>query len=538
MSRRALVGGSARDGYIVRAVPSLAQGVPSMPAPVGGWDAISPKGAMPITNAITLDNGFPQPGYIEIRKGHKTHNKCGSAAVESLMPYHAPIPANDKLFAACTSVISNVTVYTTVSASSTASAAVTGMSNARFQHLNVTTGGGSYLWVCNGADKPRTFDGTSWGTAEVSGVTGSNIVNCTLHKQKIWVVIKDSLSPAYLNTSAISGTATPFDLTGVFRKGGYLQAIGSWSLDGGAGPDDLIAFITSRGEVAHYSGTDPSSNFIQKGLYEMGPPLGRRCIQKVGADLLITCLDGLLPLSQALVTDRAASIKAAITANIQPVMNASARAYGSNFGWQVQPYPRGTRAILNVPITENTEQQQYIMNTVTGAWCRFTGENANVWAVFQDRLFYGGNAGRVYEADCQGFDESGIINLAIKTAFNYGRSRNSLKQFTMARTNLTTDGQVTPGMALNVDFDDTATVSTPTTSQSSAAQWNVDNWDAGNWPTVQRIVTNWQAVAGEGYCTSIYMAANVQAASAAAEAQSLTLQFNGWDLLTVGGAFM
>jgi hypothetical protein len=527
----------ARPDYVVTAVPAISEGK-SISAPVGGLNTISPLQLMPETDAITLDNVFPQPGYLEIRKGHKRHNNVGGAAVESLLIYHAPVAANDKMFAACTSAISNVTAFTTASASSTASISVSGLTNARWQQINFSNSGGSYLWICNGADAPRTFDGTTWATASVTGITAANIANVALHKQRIWLAMTGSLNPAYLNTGAIAGTATPFDLQGVFQKGGFLQAIGSWSLDGGAGQDDLIAFITSKGEVAVYQGTDPSANFLLKGVFEVGPPLGRRCIVKVGADLLLACIDGLVPLSKALVTDRAAAISAAITAKIQPTINGYARNSGANFGWEVCVYPRGTRAILNVPVTENTLQYQYVMNTVTGAWTRFTGENANCWAVFQNKLYYGTNAGQVKEADIQGFDDDGSIDIDIETAFNYLGSKGRLKQWTMARSILTTDGQVVPGLALNTDFGRDATVYIPSGTQVTSAQWDVDTWDGGTWPVVNRVVTDWEAVEGIGYCASVRTQAQVQAATTAGQSQALTLQMHGWDLLNIKGAFM
>jgi hypothetical protein len=537
--RKPLTGVSARMSadFRVNAVPAISEGK-SIPAPVGGLNTVSPLQAMPETDAITLDNVFPQPGYLEIRRGHKRHNLVGAAAVESLLVYHAPTTASDAMFACCTSVISNVSVYTSASASATASIALSSLTNARWQQINFSNSGGNYLWICNGADAPRTFDGTNWATASVTGVTAVNIANVALHKQRIWVCLNGSLNPAYLNTGAIAGTATPFDLQGVFKKGGFLQAIGSWSLDGGAGPDDYIAFITSKGEVAIYAGLDPAANFAIKGVFEIGPPLGRRCLVKVGADLLLACQDGLVPLSKALVTDRAAAISAAITAKIQPTVNGYARSYGGNFGWEICVYPRGTRAILNIPVTENTLQYQFVMNTVTGAWARFTGENANCWAVFQDRLFYGGNNGLVYEADAQGFDPSASIDIDIETAFNYQGSKGRQKQWTMGRSILTTDGQVVPGLALNVDFGRDATVYVPSGSQTVAAQWDVDNWDAGTWPVVNRVVTDWQAVEGIGYCVSVRTQAQVQAATTAGEAQTLTLQMHGWDLLHIKGAFM
>lgn len=523
--------------YQVAPAPMLARGV-SLPAPSGGLDAVSPLSAMPPTNAVTLVNIFPQPGYVEIRGGHKRHNLCGAAAIETLMPYHALDSDDDRMFAATTADIYNVTAFTTASASSTASVALSGFSSARFQHLNFSTSGGNYLWMCNGADKPQTYDGSSFATASISGVTATDIVNVAAFKKRIWLVLNGSISPAYLNTDSIQGTATPFDLTGVFQLGGYLQAIGSWSLDGGDGPDDYIAFLSSRGEVAVYAGTDPTSDFLIQGVFNMGAPLGRRCLTKVGADLAVVSIDGVLPLSRALVTDRAAAQLQAITRNIQPLVNAAARSYGDQFGWELVPYPRGTRAILNVPMTENVEQFQYVMNTVTGAWTTFDGEKANCWAVFQDRLFYGGNDGIVLEADCQGFDDDGAIEFDGLTAFSYCDARGRLKQFTMCRALIASDGTIKPGLGVAVDFADNAEVGPTTFEQSPASLWDVAVWDQDVWPIVNRTITDWTAVGGEGYAAAVRVSGQVLAESTAQQSDDFTLEINGFDLLVIDGAFM
>lgn len=532
--RRAIVGQSARmPMFKTVAAPEPTRGK-SIPAPVGGWDALTPKASMAETSAVVLKNMFPQPGYVEIRKGHKRHNLVGAAAVESLLPYHALTTAGDALFAACTTVISNVTAVTTA----TSSVALSGLTNARWQHINFSTSGGNYLWICNGADTPRMFDGTTWATASVSGITPTSVVNVAAFKERIWMVRNAQISPAYLPLDAVQGTATVFDLGGVFDEGGFLQAIGSWSLDGGAGPDDMIVFVSSRGEVAVYSGTDPATNFVKKGVFKIGTPLGRRCLTKVGGDLVVISIDGLLPLSQALVMDRSALLTASLTKMIQPVVNASARSYGSNFGWQVLTYPRGTRAILNVPKTENTDQEQYVLNVVTGAWAHFIGEKANCWTIYKDRLFYGGNDGIVYEADCQGYDRNQAIDFDVQTAFNYCDKYGQLKNFVMCRALMTTDGTVTPGLGLATDFASDPTVGPTSFEQSSNDLWDVALWDAGVWPVVDRIVTDWNSVEGYGYSASIRISGSVTASVTASQSDSLTLAINGFDLLVKDGAFM
>lgn len=524
-------------GVRVSPVPEAARSV-DIPSPTGGLDALSPVASMPAANALALDNIFPQPGYVEIRKGHAKHNLItGAPAVESLMVYNALDATNDKMFAAAGTGFFDVTTAVTATVSTTVTG-MGGLANARWQHTNFATSGGNFLMVANGADAPRKYDGATWTTASVTGVTATDIIGLTAFKSRVWLTRKGQLNPAYLELDAVQGTATPFDVQGVFTKGGFLMAIGAWSLDGGDGPDDLLAMVSSRGEVAVYSGTNPATNFVLKGVYEVGPPIGRRCLTKVGGDMAIICMDGVLPLSKALVTDRAASLTAAITAQIQPLINSAAQTAKANFGWQLIGYPLGTRAVLNVPITENTEQWQYVMNTVTGRWARFLGENANCWALYKDDLYYGGNAGKVVKANCQGFDDDGSIDFNVETAFNYCGNKQRRKNFNTARALLTTDGQITPGLTVNVDFSRTAEVQPTGFATTVGAQWGVDNWDQGVWPEVVRVVTDWVTVVGEGHVASIRMAGSIDAPVGSTGNSSLTLQLNGWNMLVVDGAFL
>lgn len=472
--------------------------VASLPAPVEGWDAISPIADMPPTRALLLDNWFPQPGYIEIRKGDKYHASIGvSAAIETLMAYHGA--TTNKLFSAASTKI-----YDGTSVGS-ASSSVTGLTNARWQHINFTTTGGNFLWICNGADTPRYFDGTNWASVSITGISAATIVQVAAFKNRLWFALLDSTNAAYLGTDAIQGAATTFPLGGLFTKGGVLQAIATWALDGGNGPDDYIAFLSSKGQVAIYTGSNPASDFSLKGVYDLGAPIGRRCITKVGPDLAIISLDGVIPLSQALITERAAIANVTMTKLIQPVMNQSAADWSTNFGWQLISYPKGTRAIINVPVVQGSEQRQYVMNTLTGAWCRFLGNNANCWETFQDRLFYGGNDGIIREADVSGGDFNREMVAEVRQAFNYYGSRGRLKRWTDCRPLIRTDGRVELALGLDTDFNDVAISAPTTTPAQTRALWDSALWDVALWPVESAIDNRWRTVYGEGYCSSIRM---------------------------------
>src|SRR5678816_2360910 len=63
----------------------------SIPPPVEGWDAVSPLANMSPKRAIALENWFPQPGFVEVRKGYASHSTGmgSSTPVQSILIYNA-----------------------------------------------------------------------------------------------------------------------------------------------------------------------------------------------------------------------------------------------------------------------------------------------------------------------------------------------------------------------------------------------------------------------------------------------------------------
>lgn len=480
----------------------------SVPAPIEGWDAQSPIAAMSPKRAFKLDNWFPQPDWVEVRKGYVIHAQLlgTTAPVETLATYNGV--SSKVMFAAANDSIFDVT------AAGSSAASVASLANARFQYINFATTGGNFLYMVNGADPPQYFDGTSWAVATITGISSSDIIGVNAFKNRLWFVINDSSDAAFLPVDSIQGAATVFPLGGLFTKGGFLMAMGTWSLDAGNGPDDYAVFLSSQGQAAIYRGIDPTdaTDFLLVGVFDMGAPLGRRCMTRVGADLVLISIDGVVPLSRAMIVERAAVVKQTLTQRIQRVMNRSARLYKDHFGWQLISYPRGTRAILNVPIEENTDQVQYVMNVLHGAWCQFIGMKANCWELLNEDLYFGGNAGVIYKADTSGTDAGETLSADMMTAYNYYGTHGNQKRWTMCRPQLTTDGSVNPGLGFNVDFREDAPLSIPSTNIVSSSLWDVALWDQRTWAGDVRTVANWTSVTGIGYCASIRLAVDIEAA--------------------------
>lgn len=527
--------GRAMRGGVVAPAPVVSQGA-SLIAPVGGWDAISPISAMPEQNALALINWFPQAGYIELRKGNVIHCNTGTGMpVETIMGYQGPSASSNRLFAASNGRIFDVT-------NATATSVLTGFSSNRWQFINFAGTGGNFLWACNESllDAPRVYNGSSWLTPSITGVDARQIVYVTSYKNRIWGVLANSTKAVYFNTlDGIQGAASVFDVGANFKLGGYLVAIGTWSSDTVNGPSEYIAFISSYGEIAVYYILDPANantiNFL--GVAQTASPIGRRCITKVGADLGLITIDGVFPLSQILSYDRAKLLGMSLTKNILPEMTSAARTRKNVFGWQLINYPRSSMAILNVPIVEGNQQEQFVMNVVTGAWCRFTGQNANCWEIWQDRAYFGDNKGVVRLADEAAADQGSDIVATMRSAFNYYGARGQLKRWTSIRPLITTDTTIVPNIALNVDFADDAPLSDLISqNDASVALWDQFNWDQANWASEAEVSAIWAATSGIGYCASITMSVTMPW-TGANQAPS-PVQINGFDILFELGSYI
>lgn len=509
----------------------------STPSPVGGWDAgLNPLASMPPDHAVQLINFFPQPGYVELRRGHLIHCDLGTALpVESLMGYMGADTTKDILIAASNGKLFNAT-------DPTPSTLGTGYGSDRWQFTNFAGTGGSFTWMCNGEDDPQFWDGSTLTVTTLtgSGFTPSDIINVQVYRQRIWGVLKNSTKAVYLDVDSVDGPAHVFDVGNDFLNGGYLIAIGVWSTDATDGPQEFIAFVSSQGDVAIYIIQDPTipEGIAYRGRAEISQPVGYRCLCKIGADLGIITLDGALPLSQILAYDKAALIGASITKNIRSAITESMREAKNNFGWQLHSYPRNTMAILNVPLTENDGQEQYVMNTITGAWGRFQGQYANCWEVFQDLAYFGDNDGVVRLADVSGGDENQTLIADMQPAFNYYGDRGREKNWTTIRPNVTISSTfpIAPQMGVNVDFGTQAMLAPINFSSANVVPlWDFALWDQATWPG-NVTPLNWATVNALGYCSSIRITVNLPWSPDLIAPQDLRV--NSFDVLLNGGGFV
>lgn len=481
-----------------------AANVASIPAPVGGWNVRDSLANMSPTDAVTMTNFFPTVSSVNLRGGYSKWSTGITGQVDTVMAYETG--SVSKLFAVAGGSIYNCTTKGAVSA-----AEKTGLTNSRFEHINVTTPGGSFLYACNGVDDPLLYNGTTWQSVNASsspiaitGVTTNKLNNVTLFKNRVWFIEKESLKAWYLPTNSVGGAAEVLDLSSIARMGGYIVSFSAWTIDAGYGVDDNLVFVTSQGEIIVYRGTDPASasTWALAGVWKLGAPVSRRCLYKYGGDLLILSLDGLLPLASALQSSRL-DPRVNLSDKIQGAITEVTTAYQNSFGWALLYHAKNNALWINVPVGLGV-QEQFVMNTITKSWTRFTRWDANCWETFYDNPYFGGDGyvGLAWD----GFaDDGNDINAVVLQAFNYYESRGVKKYFTRARPSIFTDGSPTILVGINVDFSLSDTTGTLNFSPSNYGIWGTSTWDNALWSSGTIITNNWQGVTGIGYCAGIQL---------------------------------
>jgi hypothetical protein len=477
----------------------------SLPPPIGGWNARDSIADMPATDARFLENWFPSTSDIVLRNGFSEWATGLPDLVETLAHYAGG--GTDKLFA-----WSDDSVFDVTSGGAVGAAVVTALTNARWEFENVATAGGNFLLAVNGTDKLLNYDGTTWTKVDgvsahaITGVTTTTLSNIALWKTRVFFLVNNSLNFYYLGTGAISGAATAFSLQGIANLGGYLVDIGTWTIDAGQGVNDFLVFVTNKGQVIIYQGTDPASatTFSLLGVYNCGAPIGRRCLFKYIGDMLLISEDGVVPLS-ALVQSTRVNPKVTLTDKIQQATSSAVSLYGANFGWQLLYFANMNQLYLNVPVATG-QQQQYVMNTITKSWCNFTGWAASCWELFQDEPYFGAD-GVVCKAWDTLADNGDNINGDAGQAFNYFGARGQQKRWTLTRPFIQANGTPAVLAGIDVDFEEQMLTPISTGGAIPISAWDTAIWDVDIWGGGLNIYKYWQGVNGMGFCGSLRMQA-------------------------------
>ncbi|MGE7367906.1 hypothetical protein ACQKKX_02395 [Neorhizobium sp. NPDC001467] len=295
-----------------------------------------------------------------------------------------------------------------------------------FQHTNAGT---SYMICFNGSDPRWIYNGSTWGTAPAitfsDTTTMANLNFGWVFKNREFFLKNGSMDAYFLNNLyTIGGAASVFPLGGVMKEGGALLSGFSWSLESGDGPNEYCVFLSTEGEVAVYSGSDPASTtdtgFALVGVYKIAKPLGKNAWIKSGGDVLIATVDGLIPLSQAFQRDRQQLTLVSASKAIDDLWRAAAGATGS--GWTLTLWPEQNLVFVCFPDNPAVPDTTFVFNTQTGKWSTITNWQATCYAPHQKSLFFGSFDGISWHGDYTGSDDGMPFQAGYISHFNPGRA--------------------------------------------------------------------------------------------------------------------
>ncbi|MEO1140744.1 MAG: hypothetical protein AAFW66_00120 [Pseudomonadota bacterium] len=371
-------------------------------------------------------------------------------------------------------------------------------------------------------------------TTSGSGVTTSQLSFVVSFKNRLFFVKKNTRDAYYLPVDSVAGTLSQFSLNGIFKNGGSLLFIDTWSTDSGDGLDDRIVFFSDLGEAVVYQGTDPgdANNWQLVGRYDISKPLGSKAVMTAGGDLIVATTEGMVPLSEATRKDPAVLSLSAVSRPIEPDWKEAALRHNTR-PWTITKWAEKNLAIVSIPIATDTVQSTnvwgvgawgdiswgdavtqvvlteqpfcYVVNIETGAWCRYTGWDTQASIVVDGQVYIGTSDGRVLAAESTGQDDGENYTGRFASLFEDMGASGVLKSLRNARATFQFRQQFNPTISVSTNYQLTwPTAPNAATETNGQSLWDSAIWDQSTWDSLpdQQISTRWRSLAGLGYAVA------------------------------------
>lgn len=461
-------------------------------SPIKGWNTRDALDAMDPLDAVTLENWFPSYNGCMIRNGYVPYaSNVGSAPVQTLAPFSAA--GSTKLLAAASGSLWDVSAAT-----SSPAQLASGFGSDQWQTVNFS----GKLFLVNGTDPAQIYDGTSVAPAAFTGLTGSPLYGVQVYQQRLYFWQKFSTGFWFGPLSGIAGPLQFYDLSQFTPLGGTIVAAVTFSHDGGAGVDDVIAFIMSSGSALLYIGNDPSNfnDWALVGSYRLSPPISVRSVCQYGAEAFLTTTDDHVPLQQQLVALKLGQLppRSKVSGAVQTAISANP----NGVGWQALYFPAGRFLLFNVPNPDGSFSQ-HVQNTSTPdqPWCLFSGMNGYCWTVHNNNLYFGAAGGAVYQAWTGNLDNNAtpVMATAQQSWNTFGVPRP--KRVTAVRPLIEAFSPLTYTFGLGFDYAP-IDVDIDVATTNLGSPWNTSPWNTSPWGSQTIVSTQWSVGGGDGTAIS------------------------------------
>ena len=232
------------------------------------------------------------------------------------------------------------------------------------------------------------------------GFDVTNVAFVTAWKNRLWFIQEESGDAYYTDVDAIGGTVEKFTFGSKFQHGGELKCLYSWTIDGGAGIDDLLVAVSRGGDVLVYQGIDPQTDMTLVGSYFIGElPESRRIGVSYGGELYLLTTFGLTSIRDLLQGVPTGDIKTSPSAKISRFVRQAVQD-GKDFPqWSLCINPSDGFMQIVTPYDQRKDATQFNQNLLTQAWGRWRGVPVNCADTWNAEYYFGDREGSVYLYD-------------------------------------------------------------------------------------------------------------------------------------------
>jgi hypothetical protein len=500
------------------------------------------------TDSIYSYNMIPSEYGNRTRRGFKEWNTTlGGAtdAVRTLIPFEGESSSDDKLFAATVLGLYDITSTAASPTIDTSFGTQSGQAGYGVYEAYNNDGGDHFLFYADRENGLYEYDpsGGGWAAStDITGVTETNLVFVTEHKNRLWFVEDDTADAWYLALGTKGGAATKFSLGNKFKRGGSLRGIYKWSVDGGDGIDDLLVFVSSAGEVAVYQGTDPSAaaTWQSRGVWFIGKvPESNKIAENIGGDLHLLSVYGLISMQ-----DLVGGVAVAKATGQNTVARRITRAIRNDMvgkqddeQWDIIQLPSEGSVIILRPYDTDTTPLQYVFNFTAAGWGYWRDIPMNCCVEWKGVVYIGDDAGTVHimqnSLDNVARDGTGgdPIEFSILTAYSDLDAPGLNKRVHFVRPRFFSENGVQPayGTKILYDYDINESAIPVFGEGESGSLWDSGLWDDAVWGGDSVSVSRMIGTAGMG---------QVVALAVRGEVSDRTTFLDASMYAEVGGAFL
>ena len=377
--------------------------VTSVPASVGGVNALDSLMQMPGEDCIYTFNMMPVEYGMRLRKGYREWATGSVGDVRTVVTFedNTADVANDRMWSVTENGIYNTTLFNTTAPVQDVVFSLQGEASGYGVQAEFTNDAGEhYLFYADGLNGLHQYENATGWALPVSGIADTDwyylppggtdpadrvgfpiedIAFVMVHKLRIWVILENSSDAWYLPTAAVSGKLTKFTFGAKMDHGGNLMGLWTWTLDGGDGVDDYLVGMSRGGDVIVYRGDDPEITpespsvaggpWTIVGSWFLGEvPESRRIAVSQGSELYMLSTYGLTSLRDLLSGSNANINSDSPSAKVNRFLRADIKEGKDRREWAINVHPADGFLQIVTPEPSNTPYVQYNQNLSTNAW--------------------------------------------------------------------------------------------------------------------------------------------------------------------------